>query len=171
MNDKKQQHFLQLYEPVHARFERFCRARAFGQMDFRDLMHDSLLIAFQKFETLKSEKAFLSFLFGICIRVVSNQQKKKREVFHIEQEALHNIPGESRSDVKAEIYLLHQALARLPDEQKESIILYEISGFSVKEIAALHEVSESAVKKRLERGRKKLAQILVDKPIPQSNKV
>ena len=79
MNKKKQEKFLSLYEPVHDRFERFCRARVFGQMEFRDLMHETLLIAYQKFSKLQSEKAFLSFLFGIAVRVLSNYSKKKRE--------------------------------------------------------------------------------------------
>lgn len=162
MNDPKQKKFLLLYEPVHDRFERFCRARACGQMDFRDLMNDTLVIAFQKFEGLKSEKAFLSYLFGISIRVISNHLKKKRETGFPDEETINEIPSDFRTDMDAEIYLLHQAIAKLPDAQKESIILFEITGFSIKEIAALHQVSASAVKKRLERGRKKLAQLLTD---------
>lgn len=170
MNDnKKQKRFLTLYEPVHTRFERFCRTRVCGQMDFRDLMNDTLVIAFQKFETLRSEKAFLSFLIGISIRIISNQLRKKRQIVHLTDETINNIPSETRSDSAAEIYLLHQAIAKLPDNQKESIILFEITGFSIKEIAALHQVSESAVKKRLERGRKKLKQLLMNTSVSHSN--
>lgn len=165
MNDQKQRKFLSLYEPVHARFERFCRARAGGQMEYRDLMNESLLIAFQKFETIKSEKAFLSFLIGISIRLMANLSRKKHEIAYTAVKSINNSPCESRTDVQAEIYLLHQAMAKLPDNQKESIILYEITGYSVKEIAAMHSVSESAVKKRLERGRKKLLQLLMCTPL------
>ncbi len=39
MSDQKQQKFLSLYEPAHDSFERFCRARACGQIEFRDLMN------------------------------------------------------------------------------------------------------------------------------------
>ena len=60
--NKQQQKFLILYEPVHDRLERFCRARVFGNMEYQDLMNDTLLIAYQKLDTLKYEKAFLSFL-------------------------------------------------------------------------------------------------------------
>jgi RNA polymerase sigma-70 factor (ECF subfamily) len=64
MTSKKQKHFLKLYQPVHARFEKFCRARAFGDMPYEDLINDSLLIAFKKMEEIKNEKAFLSFLIS-----------------------------------------------------------------------------------------------------------
>jgi DNA-directed RNA polymerase specialized sigma24 family protein len=48
------------------------------------------------------------------------------------------------------------ALAELPAEQRESIVLFEIEGWQVEEIAELHGVSMSAVKSRLARGRARL---------------
>jgi DNA-directed RNA polymerase specialized sigma24 family protein len=75
---KQQEYFLKLYEPIHDRFERFCRARVFGNMEYQDLMNDTLLVAYQKLETLKSEKAFLSFLIGISVRILANHHKKKK---------------------------------------------------------------------------------------------
>ena len=78
MSKKKQEQFLALYEPIHDRFERFCRARVYGDMDYRDLMNDTLLVAFDKFETLKSKDAFLSFLFSISVRIIGNYHQKKK---------------------------------------------------------------------------------------------
>ena len=53
---KKQEKFLQLYEPIHDRFERFCRARVYGkscEMEYSDLINETLLVAFEKTDTLK----------------------------------------------------------------------------------------------------------------------
>lgn len=166
MNTSKQKKFLSLYEPIHDRFERFCRVRVFGQMEYRDLMNDTLVIAYQKFQELKSEKAFLSFLFGISVRVLSNHYKKKREKDYINDNDLLNVSSTSYSDRDVEIHILYNALAKLPNEQSESLILFEITGFSIKEIAALHKVSISAVKQRLVRGRKKLYKLLMDVQTP-----
>jgi RNA polymerase sigma-70 factor (ECF subfamily) len=58
------------------------------------------------------------------------------------------------------VHFLHVALAQLVDEQREAIILFEISGFSIKEIVEIQASSESAVKQRLKRGREKLVEIL-----------
>ena len=66
MSKNKQIAFLNLYEPIHANFERFCRARVYGNMDYKDLINETLLVAFNKFETLKEDKAFLSFLL-FCV--------------------------------------------------------------------------------------------------------
>ena len=161
MIQSKQDTFLKLYEPIHDRFERFCRARVYGDMDFRDLMNESLLVAFEKFETLRSKEAFLSFLFGISVRVLANYHQKKK-VNRIEKDdQIHLIQDKSAdSQLDADVHYLHQALTKLSDDQRECIILFEISGFSIKEIAEIQQASESAVKQRLKRGREKLFEIL-----------
>jgi len=170
----KQERFLKLYEPIHDRFERFCRARLYGHssfMEHSDLMNDSLLIAYDKFESLESEKAFLSFLFGIAIRILSNHQKKKKEERFISDNHMVMVASSSVSDLNAELHFLYEALNQLNLEQRESIILFEISGFSIKEIAVLHQTSESSVKQRLKRGREKLANILADNSINKEKEV
>jgi RNA polymerase sigma-70 factor (ECF subfamily) len=160
MKKSKQEEFLQLYEPVHERFERFCRARVYGAMDFRDLMNETLLVAFGKFESLRSKEAFLSFLFGISVRILRNHHQKTREE-HLPNGltpviADHTVNTQENADVE----FLHQAISKLPVEQKEAIILFELSGFSIREIAEIQGATESAVKQRLKRGREKLVEIL-----------
>lgn len=161
MHLSKQAQFLSLYEPVHERFERFCRARVYGRMEFRDLMHETLLLAYEKLETLKSPDAFLAFLIGISIRILANRNRKKQNLFFPEETAVYSVPDPaSFSADDADIHFLYEALAQLPEEQQESLILFEISGFSIREIAVMHNASESAVKQRLKRGREKLTTIL-----------
>lgn len=171
MNKKKQNNFLALYEPVHDSFERFCRARVYGDMDYRDLMNETLLKAYQKFDTLKSEVAFLSFLFSISVRILSNNHRKKKEsATDFEAEGLNILDANSNVESTTEVYLLHQALAKLPEDQKESIILFEITGFNIKEIAKIQNATETAVKQRLRRGRLKLKEILSDVAINTNEK-
>lgn len=158
---KKQKEFLKLYEPVHDSFERFCRARVYGDMDFRDLMNETLLKAYQKFEELRSKEAFLSFLLSISVRILANNKRKRKEIpDSFESISVRVSDVNSNTEKNAEVYFLHQALAQLPEEQRESIILFEISGFSIKEIAAIQNASESSVKQRLRRGRLRLKEIL-----------
>ncbi|MES2588776.1 MAG: RNA polymerase sigma factor [Bacteroidota bacterium] len=161
MTKNKQEEFLKLYEPVHERFERFCRVRVYGNMDFRDLINETLLLAFEKMETLRSKDAFLHFLFGISIRILANSNKKKKEEgIKSEQDFIHLKDSGISPETQTDFHFLYQALSKLPIEQGESLILFEIAGFSIKEIADLHQASESAVKQRLKRGREKLAEIL-----------
>lgn len=161
MSRKKQRAFLKLYEPVHDQFERFCRARVYGEGDHRDIMHETLIVAYERFETLQSEKAFFSFLVGICIRLLANNNKKKKPTTGLEERfwSSKQSTGENPEQA-AEVYLLHKALAVLPNEQRECMILFEISGFPIKDIARMQNTTESNVKQRLRRGRAKLTELL-----------
>ena len=51
----------------------------------------------------------------------------------------------ARADKNDGIHLLHEALSRLPENQREAIVLFEISGFSIAEIADLQHAGISAV--------------------------
>lgn len=159
--NKKQKAFLELYEPIHDRFERFCRARVYGDMDFRDLMNETLLKAYQKFDDLRAKEAFLSFLFSISVRILANNKRKKKE--DVDQFDKHSVllpDVNADTATSTDVYFLHEALAKLSEEQRECIILFEISGFSIKEIAKIQESTESSVKQRLRRGRIRLKEIL-----------
>lgn len=160
MIKSKQQRFLALYEPIHDRFERFCRARVYGEMEYTDLMNETLLVAFEKMDSLQSESSFLSYLFSIAVRLLANSNRKMKpeRMNSIEKEC--SIPASDSTEYSMEVHLLHRALSELKEDQREALILFEISGFSIREVATIQNASESAVKQRLKRGRKRLAQIL-----------
>ena len=161
MQSKRQKIFLELYEPVHERFERFCRARVYGEMDYKDLINETLLVAFQKFETLEDQKYFLSYLFSISVKLLANSSRKKKAKVYNDKEFIEVKDINADTEKNINIYLLHHALALLPEVQKECVILFEITGFSIKEIMKIQNSSESAIKQRLKRGRERLRSILV----------
>ncbi len=161
MSISKQNEFLALYEPLHERFERFCRARVYGDMEYKDLMNETLLIAYDKFESLRSKEAFLSYLFSISVRILSNNYQKKKELHLADNRSEEKVFSSAvDSESMTDVHFLYEALAMLNEEQRESIILFEISGFSIKEISVIQNTSESSVKQRLRRGRLKLNSIL-----------
>ena len=158
----KQERFMQLYAPVHDRFERYCKTRAFGEFHFKDIMHDTLIVAFEKFDILKSQEAFLYFLFGIATRILSNQRKKMRPVYtdNLNSHDFQLSTAETPVELQIEIQHLYQQLDKLDPDTRDCIILFEISGFSIKEIMTIQDAGESAVKQRLSRGRKQLTELM-----------
>jgi len=162
MSKDKQDRFLKLYEPVHERFERFCRSRVYGDLDHEDLMNDVLVIAFDKLESLRAESAFMTFLFGITVRVISNKMQKQKP-FRLESSHNETVPWNGGdASLQTDVHFLYEAMRKLPDEQRECLLLFEISGFSIKEIMVIQNASESAVKQRLKRGREKLSFLLLN---------
>jgi RNA polymerase sigma-70 factor (ECF subfamily) len=161
MEKTKQHHFLKLYEPIHDRFERFCRARVYGDMEYKDLMNEAMMVAYQKIDKLQSDDVFFSFLCGICVRILANEnRKKKAESYPIEEKLNAFTDVNANTELDAEVTLLHEALVYLPEVQREAIILFEMTGFSITEIAEMQDSSVDAVKQRLKRGREKLLKIL-----------
>ena len=82
----------------------------------------------------------------------------------------------ARDEPHDERWMLHQALATLSPKQRAALLLFEIGGFSIEEIATIQKAkSISAVKSRLSRTRQKLREALTDaeegkwSPIPSSN--
>ena len=63
-------------------------------------------------------------------------------------------------DATADVDHLYAALAMLPKKQREAIVMSEITGLKLEEVAAIQGSSLSAVKSRVSRGRKKLAKLL-----------
>lgn len=154
-----------LYRPVHDSFERFCRARVYGEMEYTDLMNETLLVAYRRMEDLRNEQAFLAFLFSIAVRVLSTMNRKKRTE-RLEDKAERVCDSNTHGGEEAmAVDELHRALAKLPDEQREALILFEINGFSIREIMAIQGAGESAVKQRLRRGRASLRALLEDVPV------
>jgi RNA polymerase sigma-70 factor (ECF subfamily) len=160
MSSERKKIFIELYDPIHSRFERFCKARVYGEMDYKDLMHDTIVIAFQKFDSNVEPKTFLSFLFGISIRVLANNKRRDvKNTAHQIYLAQKDISYDQGFE-KEEIEHLYTALNLLSEIQKECLILFEIVGYSLKEIAELHRTNENTVKQRLRRGRMQLKSIL-----------
>jgi RNA polymerase sigma-70 factor (ECF subfamily) len=162
MKENKSERFLRLYEPVHDRFERFCKARAYGEVDFRDLMHDALLIAFEKIDGLRADAAFLHFLFSVAVKALSNQKRKKGPSYVdvYPEQVTSQVLNAGEVERKMEVDELYAQLALLDATTRECIILFEISGFTIKEVMHIQGMGKSAVKQRLSRGRKQLLEII-----------
>ena len=160
MSKKKQIAFLKLYEPIHAKFEKFCRARVYGRMEYSDLMNETLLVAYTKFDSIKIKTSLLSFLCGTAIKLLANDNRKLKPNNILDENQLVIIDSNANTDKNVNIRLLYEALSFLPNDQKECLILFEILGFSIKEIMDIQVVSESAVKQRLRRGRIRLGEIV-----------
>ncbi|MCB0803799.1 MAG: RNA polymerase sigma factor [Flavobacteriales bacterium] len=158
--EKNQSTFLALYNPVHESFARFCHARAYGLINAEDLMSETITCALENFHGLKNEKAFLSFLFSIASNIVNKMNRRLKFKADYDEVKFLEIKDQGIDiETRMDIELLYQALNILPVKQKEALILFEISGFSIQEIAEIQKAGVSSVKQRLKRGRAKLAEI------------
>ena len=152
---------MQLYAPCHKQLNAYCIALARDRDDALDLMSATIEIAFTKFSELKEEQKFKYFLFGIASRLINNERRKASIKVFVATDYLLNLKDHNQSaDAGIDVYYLQRALQQLSSDMREAIILFELQGFSIKEIAEIQNTKENTVKTRLVRGREKLKALL-----------
>ena len=171
----KQELFLELYEECRESLVRFARSMTRNPEEAKDLVQETTLAAYERFESLRNHKAFLSFLFTIASRIYKRQLWRRRLFFNFssnenEEEILGNLvaPCENPED-RYDIEMLNKALKCLPDKQREAVVLYEVIGLKMEEIAEIQGGSVSGVKSRVQRGRKELEDILLNNKKTKKN--
>lgn len=160
---QKQQYFLKLYEPNHSKLLRYCESILKDPVDAQDLVSETVLVAYEQLDKLKKEASFNYFLFGIARNLIRRLQRRKKFWGLFNTEQAKTIVAPKDIVFNEDVQLLYQALDKLPTAQKEALILFEISGYNIKEIAKIQDSSISSVKARLARGRQKLSKILLPK--------
>ena len=112
----------------------------------------------KKFKTNNDEKYWL-------IRVTINESKdflrKKKKTTIVDTEILDTIQKDSKNN-NEKIQLLKMLIRKLPEKYKSVIILHYYDLLPIKEISIVLNISENAVKKRLERARKMLKEEMED---------
>lgn len=155
--------FFRLYKPLHSKVEKYVLATTGNENDAREILAQTLLAAVQGFPGLRNRAAILGFLIGIASRVRMKYYREARKTSGLEEVTARNEQSAEEPSAGVDVHILSEALDQLSEKQKDAIVLFEISGFSIKEIAEIQNCGLSAVKSRLVRGREKLRQILTDK--------
>ena len=156
--ERPSQRLCRLLEPLHdelrACARRLCRSTADGD----DLFQEAALRALGKIDMLESEEAFRSWFYRVLLSVHRNRVRRgfwARLVPIGDREPA----AETSSADLGGAERIRLALARLPVEQREAIVLHDIQELSVDQIADIQGVTPSAVKSRLARGRRQLRSI------------
>jgi RNA polymerase sigma-70 factor (ECF subfamily) len=137
------------------RLRRYARALVGERAAADDLVQDTLERALNKFHLWKAGTDLRAWLFTIMHNVHVNQVRGRRELSALEGEAL-ELPVRATQDVGLEARDLERALARLPVEQREVLLLVVLEELSYEETAAALAIPIGTVMSRLSRAREKL---------------
>ena len=158
---KKKEQFLKLLAPVYPKLERFAYSLAGTYDDSKDIISETILQAYEAFGSLKDENAFQSFLFTIARRMSSKYRRQSNRTYSLSNEEIDELySNAANAEILADIKILYKALDELNEEQREAVILHQIFGFKISEIADIQNSNISAVKVRLHRAKAKLKELL-----------
>jgi len=163
MTKETHQEFLTSYKIIHDAFVRYCSSKAFGIMEAEDLVQEAILATLKRFDQIKDKDKLLSYLIGTVQNILRNKRRQLRFKGSWDDQLLEKIESKAPSpEIALDIHYLLKEVAKLPEKQQEALILFEISGFSIREISELQHSSEAATKTRLSRARQILRKRLSD---------
>jgi RNA polymerase sigma-70 factor (ECF subfamily) len=90
----------------------------------------------------------------------SEYRKRKREVEDATGMYADSLKSQPEQATRLEFEELRAALDKLPDDQREAVILVGASGFSYEEAAAICGCAVGTIKSRVNRARNRLAEIM-----------
>ncbi len=157
--DKNEQ-FMNLYKPLHARLCRYVQSLVWQPDDAKDLISDITLQAYENFERLKQADHFVYYLFGIARNLYLKKIRRQKFQLPWNAASMEEITGSIEADETLQKRELATLLSKLKPVQQEAITLYEVAGFSYEEIAGIQQTNLSSVKSHLFKARQTLKAIL-----------
>ena len=126
--------------------------------DADDLAQDALVKAYLSSAGYQDKRKFRSWLFKIAYNTFLNHKASLRCTENIDEARA--LVSSTHADSEFEHQDLYLAMRTLPPKERSAITLFYLNGYNIKEIAAITDTSEDAVKKQLSRGRDKLKEKL-----------
>jgi RNA polymerase sigma-70 factor (ECF subfamily) len=152
-----------------------------SRADAEEVAQDAFIKSFQSLSSYRGESKFSSWLYQIVYRKALDRlrsNKKMRSVELIEEitedkvnedwgmfaeDALHFLEEKEKKKI------IQESLMKLKEQDAAIITFYYFEEMSVKEIAAITDLSPDNIKIRLHRSRKKLFSLLEQYILPKIN--
>ena len=151
--------FCSLYGKYKDKLYRYALYRLNDPTEAEDAVSECVLAAWQSIGSLRSEKAFGSWIFRILSNCCASRIKEMIGV----RENLERIYNSGAVRVSAPSSLsieLSEALSQLREEERNIVLLSIIGGLSSTEIAALTGLAPGSVRSKLSRSLAKMREFL-----------
>lgn len=162
----------------------FCYAFLRSRESAEDLAQETFLRVFRSAGRYKPLAKFTTWLYRIAANLCINELKKGklRRAISLDEPAGPNPEGTrvverlasdqrlplTEAEIREAHALVEKAIAKLPDDQRTTLILVEYHNLSYREIAEILNVTVSAIKMRVKRAREQLREML--KALDQSER-
>lgn len=160
-----------LVSKYHRRLGRLLTRLLRNQEDIEDVIQESFIKAYRAIGNFRGESAFYTWIYRIAINTAKNllvtqsrrpstvqeQTDNDNETFE-DNSALSNIDTpESLLQTRQIGEAVNQAMAALPDDLRDAIVMREIDGLSYEEIAAAMGCPIGTVRSRIFRAREAIS--------------
>ena len=151
--------FCSLYGSYKNRLYRYALYRLGDPTEAEDAVSDCVLAAWQGIGSLRSEKAFGSWIFRILSNCCASRIKEMIGT-RVSLERIYEAGADSVSVPPSLSIELTEALSQLRDEERNVVLLSIIGGLSSTEIASLTGLAPGSVRSKLSRSLAKMREFL-----------
>ena len=126
-----------------------------------DLVQETLLRALAHIDSFQPGSNLPAWLFTILRNLFrSEYRKRRREVEDADGRHAESLKSHPEQTGRVEFSEFRAALAKLPSDQREALILVGASGFSYEDAATICGCAVGTIKSRVNRARTRLADLL-----------
>lgn len=128
-----------------------------------DAVQDALVSAFRSADRFRGDSAVTTWLHRIVVNACLDRVRRRqsRPTVSLDDDNPQALTRGAAPPYDSDTALtVRAALQQLPAEQRVALVLLDMHGYSVAEIAAMLEVAEGTIKSRCARGRARLAVLL-----------
>ena len=161
--------FGRLIEPLEQLVWRVCWHYTGDREASSDCGQEAMIRIWRALDSYRGDCAFESWVYRIAANCCMDWLRKKKRDRSVSMEPMRdqgfdpadNSPGtEAQVIAKDERRRLREAIALLPEDQREALVLTQLERVSYEEAARMLDVSEGTVKSRVNRAKARLKEIL-----------
>lgn len=163
--------FEKLVQRHQTRLVGYLRGLTNTEVDAEDLAQEAFLRAYRSLKGFRGTSSFRTWLYQIATNVFRNWLEKRRNQAPVNAGSIDAPPpgmdepvepmGEENPEAQhLQRDAIDRALAQLPDDQREAVLLRDVEGFEYREIAEQLGVPLGTVESRIFRGRSRLKELL-----------
>ena len=138
--------------------------------DAAEATQDAYLKAWRGLSSFRGDAMFETWLYRVASNsALSKHRSRRRRQSHesgMQDDVLTEIPAsgsvEATAGARIEVQALEAALARLPEQHRTVVVLRDVYGLSIEEVASQLGISETAAKVRVHRARKRLKDMIFE---------
>jgi RNA polymerase sigma-70 factor (ECF subfamily) len=140
-----------------------CLKMLHNRSDALEASQEIFITAFRRASSFRGDSAFGTWLYRIGINHCKDMLRKRKDLLlETDQLEIERVDPRQRGiDEATALRLdLSKALAGLPDDYREAVVMHDLGGVPYEEIAAITEVPVGTVKSRISRGRRQLVRLM-----------
>lgn len=157
--------FERLYQRLAPKIRKYLISLTLNVPRAEDLLQETFLQIHRSRHTYAAPRPVEPWAFGVArhVYLMDCRAWARRRRLEVEpDDVLPELPVPPASEGSEDRSLLRRAVAGLPEDRRETLLLHHVWGFSFQEIAGMLGIREGAAKVRAHRARRQLQDLLAD---------